>query len=134
MAHLACNNMFCTPRWYQYNDLKAVTLLILQIVETQAYFIVFFCYYATFRIQFTVQHMSECSFCGTAEEREIPLCQACGALRYPVEKRPDNTANRQQTLKLSAAVAAAIVTPGAFVVLAVMGISRLNTKIKNRKI
>ena len=79
--------------------------------------------------------MSECSFCGTAEEREMPLCQTCGALRYPVEKhRPDNTGNRQQTLKLSAAVAAALVTPGAFVVLAVMGINRLNTKIKNRKI
>lgn len=79
--------------------------------------------------------MSECSFCGTVEEREYPLCQSCGALRYPVDKiRPDNTSNRQQKLKLSVAVAAAIVTPGAFVVLAVMGVNRLNAKIKKRKI
>ncbi len=78
--------------------------------------------------------MSECSFCGTKEEKQYPLCQVCGALRYPIEKNSSNTnASRYQRLKLSASVAAAIVTPGAFVVLAVMGVNHINTKIKNRK-
>jgi len=79
--------------------------------------------------------MSECSFCGTREDEQYPLCQSCGALRYPVEKNHSDVAiSRQQKLKLSASVAAAIVTPGAFVVLAVMGANHINKKIKNRKI
>ncbi len=79
--------------------------------------------------------MSECSFCGTKEDKQYPLCQSCGALRYPIEKNNSAAAiSRQKKLKFSASVAAAIVTPGAFVVLAVIGANRLNTKIKNRKI
>ena len=79
--------------------------------------------------------MSECSFCGTKEDKHYPLCQSCGALRYPVEKNSsDVTFSRQKKLKLSASVAAAIVTPGAFVVLAVIGANHINTKIKNRKV
>ena len=78
--------------------------------------------------------MSECSFCGTAEENEYPVCQTCGALRYPVAKKSsDDTVSRQQKLKLSVSVIAAIVTPGAFIILALMGVNRINTKIKNRK-
>ncbi|NOQ16842.1 MAG: hypothetical protein GQ581_07265 [Methyloprofundus sp.] len=78
--------------------------------------------------------MSECSFCGVFEEQHYPLCHSCGALRYPVAKMntPD-VSSRQQKLKLSASVAAAIVTPGAFVVLAVMGVNHLNTQRKKRK-
>jgi len=77
--------------------------------------------------------MSECSFCGTTEEREYPLCHSCGAIRYPVEKNySDRDISRHKKLKLSASVAAAIVTPGAFVVLAVIGANHINTKMKNR--
>lgn len=79
--------------------------------------------------------MSECSFCGTTELKEYPLCHSCGAIRYPVEnKKIDIARSRQQKLKLSASVAAAIVTPGAFVVLAWMGANHINTKIRNQKI
>jgi len=79
--------------------------------------------------------MSECSFCGTTEEEKYPICQSCGALRYPVEKNnSDYIVSRKQKLKFSASVAAAIVTPGAFVVLAVIGANHLNKKIKNRKL
>ena len=78
--------------------------------------------------------MSECSFCGVTEEKEYPLCHSCGALRYPVEtKNSGRNVSRQQKLKLSVTVAAAIVTPGAFVVLAVIGANRINKKFKNRK-
>jgi hypothetical protein len=28
--------------------------------------------------------MPDCSFCGTAELKEYPLCHSCGAIRYPV--------------------------------------------------
>jgi len=83
-----------------------------------------------------VWHMSECSFCGKTDEKEYPLCQSCGALRYPIEKKRSDkaAANQYQKLKISAAVAAAIVTPGGFVVLAVMGANQLSEKIKNRHI
>jgi hypothetical protein len=78
--------------------------------------------------------MSECSFCGVFEEKHYPVCHSCGALRYPVTKINTSGANsRQQKLKLSASVAAAIVTPGAFVVLAVMGVNHLNMQRKKRK-
>ncbi len=78
--------------------------------------------------------MPECPFCGTKEDKQYPLCQACGALRYPIEKNSSETnISRHQKLKLSVSVAAAIVTPGAFVVLAALGINHLNKKIKNRK-
>ncbi len=80
--------------------------------------------------------MSECSFCGVLEEIHYPLCHACGSIRYPVEKIKitDDLSRRQQKLKLTASVAAAIVTPGAFIVLAVMGVNHINTKIKNQKL
>ena len=78
--------------------------------------------------------MPECSFCGTTELKEYPLCHSCGAIRYPVENKSANIAiSRQQKLKLSASVAAAIVTPGAFVVLALMGANHINTKIREYK-
>ena len=78
--------------------------------------------------------MPECSFCGTTELKEYPLCHSCGAIRYPVEsKRADIAIRRQQKLKLSASVAAAIVTPGAFVVLALIGANHINTKIRKYK-
>lgn len=78
--------------------------------------------------------MPECSFCGTTELKEYPLCHLCGAIRYPVEnKRNAIASSRQQKLKLSASIAAAIVTPGAFVVLALVGANHINTKIKKYK-
>ena len=80
--------------------------------------------------------MPDCSFCGTAELKEYPLCHSCGAIRYPVDnKRAEHIAsNRQKKLKLSASVAAAIITLGAFVVLAMMGANHLSEKLKNQKI
>lgn len=78
--------------------------------------------------------MSECSFCGTVEEKEYPLCHSCGALRYPVEKNGANiTSSRRQKLKFSATVAAAIVTPGAFVVLAVIGAKHIKKNLESGK-
>ncbi|WP_428356480.1 hypothetical protein [Methyloprofundus sp.] len=79
--------------------------------------------------------MPDCSFCGTTEQKEYPLCHSCGAIRYPVDTKGANTSasNRQQKLKLSASVAAAIITPGAFVVLAVMGANHISEKLKNQK-
>lgn len=78
--------------------------------------------------------MPECPFCGTKEDKQYPLCQVCGALRYPIEKNSRETnISRHQRLKLSASIAAAIVTPGAFVVLAALGVNHISKKIKNRK-
>ncbi len=78
--------------------------------------------------------MSKCSFCGTQDDEQYPLCQTCGALRYPIENNKSKVhISRQQRLKLSASIAAAIVTPGAFVVLAMMGANHINTKFRNRK-
>lgn len=77
--------------------------------------------------------MPTCSFCGNEEDSVTPVCQSCGSLRYPIESNgSSNSFSRQQKLKMSATVAAAIVTPGSFVVLAIVGAARLNTKIKNR--
>ena len=75
--------------------------------------------------------MPDCSFCGAAELKQYPLCHSCGAIRYPVDnKRADRVASiRQRKLKLSASVAAAIITPGAFVVLAVMGASHISKRL-----
>ncbi|OQK17542.1 hypothetical protein AU255_06625 [Methyloprofundus sedimenti] len=79
--------------------------------------------------------MPDCSFCGAAEEKQYPLCHSCGAIRYPVENKriKDVLSSRQQKLKLSASVAAAIITPGAFFVLALVGARHINAKIKNQK-
>ena len=79
--------------------------------------------------------MPDCSFCGAIEQKEYPLCHLCGALRYPVDTKGANpiAINRQQKLKLSASIAAAILTPGAFVVLALMGVNHISAKIKNQK-
>jgi len=80
--------------------------------------------------------MSECSFCGVLEKIHYPLCHACGSIRYPVEKIKitDALSRRHQKLKLTASIAAAIVIPGALIVLAFMGVNHINTKIKNRKL
>jgi len=73
--------------------------------------------------------MSQCSFCGSKEDLAIPLCHSCGALRYPIATKPTaKVSSRQDKLKFSAAVAVAIVTPGAFIVLALLSAN----KIKNR--
>ncbi len=74
--------------------------------------------------------MPNCSFCDAMEQQNTPLCHSCGALRYPVAKVSTPPANK---LKLSAAVAVAILTPGAFVVLALVGANKLNTKLKSDK-
>jgi hypothetical protein len=75
--------------------------------------------------------MPNCSFCGSKEDIAMPLCQSCGSLRYPVtSNRSSITTSRQDKLKLSAAVAVAAVTPGAFILLALVGASRFNAKIR----
>lgn len=78
--------------------------------------------------------MSKCSFCGIKENQITPVCQSCGALRYPVANAHLATKNsRQDKLKLSASIAVAIVTPGSLLILALVGANHLNTKIKNKK-
>lgn len=78
--------------------------------------------------------MPKCSFCGATEEKDSPLCQSCGAQRYPVAtNNTDAIVNRHKKLKISAYVAAAILTPGSLLVLAVLGANRINTKIKHWK-
>ncbi len=77
--------------------------------------------------------MTECSFCGSKEEKVTPVCQSCGSLRYPVENTDSSNAFSQHSkLKLSAIIAAAAVTPGSFVVMALVGAAHLNNKFKNR--
>lgn len=71
--------------------------------------------------------MPNCSFCDATEEKDAPLCQSCGSIRYPVASPPAATNNK---LKLSAAVAVAILTPGSFVILALVGANKLNSKFK----
>jgi hypothetical protein len=77
--------------------------------------------------------MAQCSFCGTKENKVAPVCQSCGALRYPVASISPRTISRQNKLKLSVTLAAAAITPGSFIILALLGVNRLNTKIKSRK-
>ena len=78
--------------------------------------------------------MPSCSFCGSKEEKETPLCQSCGALRYPVATNNlSPTLSRQDKLKLTAAFAVAAITPGSFILLALVGVSRLTIKPKNNK-
>ncbi len=76
--------------------------------------------------------MPKCTFCGTKEEKKIPLCHACGAIRYPVDKKLQTTFSPQDKLKLSAAAAAAIVTPGSLILLALAGVAHYKTKTKNK--
>ncbi|MEE9337430.1 MAG: hypothetical protein V3U87_05065 [Methylococcaceae bacterium] len=78
--------------------------------------------------------MPNCSFCGIEEEKDSPICQSCGAIRYPIENNtPSKTVKRQQKLKFSAFLAATIVTPGSLIVLALLGANRINAKNKNKK-
>lgn len=73
--------------------------------------------------------MPQCTFCGFKEDKKTPVCQTCGALRYPIEKtNSTEKSTPQKKLKISAAIAAAIVTPGSFIVLAVAGIAHLKKK------
>jgi len=75
--------------------------------------------------------MPNCSFCDATEQHETPLCQSCGALRYPVADIP--TPSSPSKLKISAAIAVAVFTPGSFVVLALVGANKLNTKLRTVK-
>lgn len=78
--------------------------------------------------------MPKCSYCGAIEKKDSPLCQSCGAMRYPVATNiTEGTVKRQKKLKLSVSIAAAIFTPGSLVVLALLGVNRINSKFKNRK-
>ncbi len=74
--------------------------------------------------------MPNCSFCGSKEHQDMPLCQSCGALRYPITNSSKQTASK---LKYSVAIAATLFTPGSFVVLALVGANKLNTKLKKTK-
>jgi len=74
--------------------------------------------------------MPNCSFCDATEQQKTPLCQSCGALRYPVA---NISAPSPSKLKISAAIAVAVFTPGSFVVLALVGANKLNTKLRTVK-
>jgi len=75
--------------------------------------------------------MSQCSFCGSAEDKHAPLCQSCGALRYPVAINCSSHAiSSHDKLKYSAIAAATVITPGSLVLLAFLGVSRLGSKKK----
>lgn len=78
--------------------------------------------------------MQKCPFCGAKETIQSPVCQSCGAIQYPVpsnNKRP--LSSRRKKLKLSASVATALVTPGAFIVLGLIGAKHLLSKLKSKK-
>lgn len=77
--------------------------------------------------------MAQCSFCGIKETKVAPVCETCGALRYPIAKNSPQAFSKQNKLKLSATIAAVAITPGSFIILAALGVNRLSTKIKNRK-
>ncbi len=77
--------------------------------------------------------MAECSFCGIKEKKVTPVCLSCGAPRYPIAKVLPPFNSRKSKLKLSVTLAAATIVPGSFIVLALIGANRLNTKIKDRK-
>ncbi len=72
--------------------------------------------------------MSECSFCGSIEKTHYPVCYSCGTLRYTTNPLSTPTPSNNK-LKVSAAVIGAIITPGAFIVLAVIGVNRLHSKL-----
>ncbi len=73
--------------------------------------------------------MAQCTFCGSKEDKKTPLCQNCGALRYPVEKTSSSEKiSTHKKLKISAAIVAAIVTPGSFIILAIAGIAHFKKK------
>jgi len=76
--------------------------------------------------------MSECSFCGSTEGKHAPLCQSCGALRYPVvTSRSSQAISRQNKLKYSAIAAATIFIPGSLLIFAFVGIRRFSFIKKN---
>jgi len=56
------------------------------------------------------------------------LCHSCGTLRYPVAAQKAVSSNIQQKLKLSATVAVALVTPGAFIALAAIELNKRSRK------
>lgn len=77
--------------------------------------------------------MPNCSFCDAKEETQTPLCQSCGAIRYPIASAtPSETAAvaKQKKLKLSATLAVAIFTPGSLLVLTLVCFNKLNKKLK----
>ncbi len=77
--------------------------------------------------------MSQCTFCGAKEQKQTPICHSCGAIRYPIDSRSlAKTKSSQEKLKLSAAVAATVITPGSLIVLALIGAYRVNNKNKKR--
>ncbi len=76
--------------------------------------------------------MSDCSFCNAKEDINAPVCQSCGALRYPVTAHA-TPSRKQDKLKLSATIAVAIFTPGSFLVLALVGANKLSNKMKTGK-
>lgn len=73
--------------------------------------------------------MQTCPFCKSIEEQCYPLCQHCGSLHYPVDT---DTNDRKQKLKLYAAVAAMVITPGSFAILIAVGAKQLKQHIKNK--
>jgi len=72
--------------------------------------------------------MYECSFCGSTEGKHAPLCQSCGALRYPIVTSGSSQAisSRQEKLKYSAIAAATIFIPGSLLMFAFVGIRRFS--------
>lgn len=78
--------------------------------------------------------MPNCSFCDAKEEKDTPLCQSCGSLRYPVaNSRSPATSSKQDKIKLSVTLAVAIITPGSLLILALVGANRLNSKLNTGK-
>jgi len=78
--------------------------------------------------------MTECSFCGSTEDKPIPLCGSCGSLRYPVTTHSSSRVmSGQEKLKYSAIAALTLLTPGSFIALALVGASRFGAKQKIRR-
>jgi len=74
--------------------------------------------------------MATCSFCNSIEDEQTPVCQSCGALRYPIASNATKKISGQDKLKYSAIAAIAIFTPGSLIVLALVGVKRFSSKNK----
>jgi hypothetical protein len=78
--------------------------------------------------------MATCSFCGATEKIKSPLCQACGALKYPIQKKYiKNGIDKYKKLKTSVLIAATVFTPGSLIILTILGARRISSKIKRKK-
>jgi len=75
--------------------------------------------------------MPECSFCGSIEDKHTPLCMSCGSLRYPIaDQQVSQKMTTPEKLKYSAIAAITVLAPGSLIILALVGVRRMNAHKK----